>query len=280
VLGASFAALALGAVVSLTVATGGAALAAAAAVAGVVFAISVADASCAYMNHRNACAPAGTSPPHNLPMGSSSIGNLVHWALTAAGVSPEWAKINASIADGVVRLSLGAAAAVCTLGAAPVLNSFEHITPMVVAAGTILQVGVDLVHNRSTAKVYAESMDQIEGAAEKIDKVMGKVDVAPEDKATMEKARNDVTLAAQQTKQLVSTLSRTAGNSVPLVAAASVVLGLSLVPLDLSVIGGPQDVGAPVFAKHAGGNSAGLSPQVARPVSDESAALLSTEQRG
>lgn len=259
-LGATVGALALAALISLAVSTGGGAVVAAAAIAGVVFAISVADAGCAYRNLQNAKAhAAGQALPYNLPMGSSSIGNLMHWSFTAMGASADKAKIMATIGDGVLRIGMGAAASVCTSGTSIVINSFEHIAPMVAAASTILQTVVDFTHNRSTSKVYVESVDDIDSSAVMIIDLLKMVEVdSPEDRAILENAQNDVRADAERTKALVPDMRLTAAVAVPTLALT----GAALAGIDLSFLGGSS--GPRAYGTHSGGGADGISPQQAK----------------
>jgi hypothetical protein len=259
-LGATVGALALAALISLAVSTGGGAVVAAAVIAGVVFAISVADAGCAYRNLQNAKAhAAGQTLPYNLPMGSSSIGNLMHWSFTAMGASPEKAKIMATIGDGVLRIGMGAAASVCTSGTSIVINSFEHIAPMVAGASAILQAVVDFTHNRSTSKVYAERVDDIDCSAEMIIDLLENVEgVSQEDRMILEAAKNDVRNKVKDTKALVPDMRLTAAASVTTFALT----GAALAGIDLSFLGGSS--GPRAYGTHSGGGADGISEQQAK----------------
>lgn len=141
--GIGLSALALAAAVSVAAATGGAALVAAAAVVGVVFAISVADAHCAYLNRQNARAMANGLPlPHTLPMGDSSVGNLVHWCATKLRRSPKTARIIANVIDRPLRIGLAVTAGICSAGTSAVAGSFEQVAPL---AGTAVSTALTLL---------------------------------------------------------------------------------------------------------------------------------------
>lgn len=260
-LGVAVGALALGAVISLAVSTGGVAVAAAAVIAGVVFATSVADAGCAYMNLRNAQANAAGQPlPYELPMGSRSIGNLLHKAFTSMGAGPAKAKVMATIGDGVLRMGMSAAASVCTMGASAALDSLERIAPMVGAAVNILQAVVDVKHDRSTSKVYAEGVEGIEEAAEKIDAFLSDAEKGAsteelkkleEARGILEEAQRKVKDEAAATEALVPRMPATAAGAVTTavlsVAAFAAFPGYSLDPS--------------LSTKHTGGELGGFSDQ-------------------
>lgn len=163
-LGVALAALGVAVIVSITVSTGGAALAGAVAIAGLVFAVSVADASCAYMNLKNAEAIRDNKTlPFDLPGGASSIRNVVHRLYRAAGMSEGKAKAFAGFTDGLVRLGIGIAMAACTMGVTAAADSFEQIAPFVGVAVNLVQSLVDFGHDRSTSKVYAEGTEGVKG---------------------------------------------------------------------------------------------------------------------
>lgn len=174
------------------------------------------------------------------------------------GASPARAKCLATIGDGVLRIGMGAAVGVCTMGASVVVNSFEHIAPMVGAASTILQTAVDLKHNRSTSKVYAESMDEIDRSAEKINTVLSEVEASPEDRAILEAAQKEVRANAAITKDLVRSMPETTTLAVPTLVVTGTVLAQSF-GIDLSAIGGSS--GPAAYAKHGGGSLGGFSQQ-------------------
>jgi len=274
-LGVAVAGLAMAAVISLTAATGGATLVAGAVIAGAVFAVSLADASCAYMNYRNAKAhERHEPPPHALPMGSNSIGNLIHWACKAGGASDGWARFNASLGSGILRMSMGVAVGICTMGASVAANSFAHITPMVAAASTILQGAVDILHSRSTSKVYVESVDELMMHAEKIENLLDNLDLSPEDSSILLDRLASEKAEAEKTGALVPALSRSVANAAQNGLVAGTALALLATGVDLQM--GDVTISAPSYAKHAGGTSMGFAAQPKQPTG-ESAPLLRAE---
>lgn len=164
VLGASVAALALAVVISLSVATGGAPLAAAVAIASVVLMVSVADACCAHMNLRNAQAHANNKAiPHRLPMGDSSIANLVYMACPK-GMKHGTAKGIARFIDNTLRLGMMLAGGLCTAGASVAANSFEHIAPLVAGAVNVLSLLVNITSTWGSNATYAKHVEDIKQA--------------------------------------------------------------------------------------------------------------------
>jgi hypothetical protein len=152
VMGVAVAGLAVAAFVALNVATGGAPLIAGAVIGGVVFAVAVADASCAYAASRK--------PPRELPMGADSIGNLVHWALKAGGASDGKARAGAELSSGLMRVGMNAALACLTLGASSAVDSLqtvgmavpERIQPLIGGASNILKAVVEAMPKREWAE--------------------------------------------------------------------------------------------------------------------------------
>ena len=166
VLGVAVAALALSVVISLTVASGGAPLAAAVAVAGVIFAVSVADACCAHMNRRNAKAlEDGGTPPYRLHMGDSSIGNLIYMACSGH-MKHGAAKNVARCIDNGLRLGMMLAGALCTGGASIAVNSFEQIAPMVAGGVNVLTMLVNLKSTWGSQATYAKHVKDIQAGYE------------------------------------------------------------------------------------------------------------------
>jgi hypothetical protein len=209
-LGVGLAALGLAVVVSLTVATGGAASIAAAAVAGLAVAVSVADAGCAYMNLKNAEALRDRKPlPFDLPGGSSSIGNLAHRFYKGLGFGDAWAKVLAGWTDGVVRVAMGVAMAVLTMGVTTAAQSFERIAPLVGAGVNLAQAVFDILHNRSTSKIHAASASEVTASFERVRYEIGliKKEIAKlvaEDELTEDEARaalRDIELLEQDLAQ-------------------------------------------------------------------------------
>ncbi|CAN5745059.1 hypothetical protein BH11PSE7_BH11PSE7_27830 [soil metagenome] len=193
VLGATVATLALSVVITLSVATGGAPLAAAVAVAGVVFAVSIADACCAYMNHRNARAfAAGGTPPHRLPMGDSSIGNAIYMGCSAF-MSHGTAKTLARCIDNSLRLGLMLTGGICTGGASIATNSFEHIAPLVAASVNVTTLLVNFRSAWGSHATYSRHVKNIEDAYLQLGVLAGKLPAgkAVEMLALIQNSRND-----------------------------------------------------------------------------------------
>lgn len=134
---AVFTAVATGLFIAGSVATGGALAVAGAALLGVITLKLGGDALCAGLQIRNArAAEAGQAPPHALPLGDDSLGNLLYLAMTSKRERAELA--NAPAGSSTVNEQVAARAAKLSAG---IMFSLA-ISTAVVAGGATVASGV------------------------------------------------------------------------------------------------------------------------------------------
>lgn len=276
VFGTAVAALALGAVIAVTVSTAGvapaAALTAAAVIAGVVFAVSVADAGCAWMNFQNAKANkrGDSNLPYNLPMGSSSIGNLLHRCATAAGASGSVAKRSAHIMDGFLRVGMAVAAGACTMGVTLGAESIGRIAPMVASAATVLQSLVDFKHNRSMKKVYTEGTEDLKINVSILKDLVEDAKLEPNVKIGLEA---EIDAYGNQAKQEFASVAQQMPAGYRGQVGPGLIFGFTVAVLTTAALGVPipylPEHGDMRMGTHMGGTSSGLTPKALQNPADK-----------
>ncbi len=280
VLGVTVAALALAVVTSLSVATGGAPLLAAVAVAGVIFAVSVADVCVSRMNLRNAEAFAQGQPlPHHLPMGDSAIGNAIY-LMCPKSWSHGTCKNVARAADNGIRLGLTLAAGFCTAGATVLANSFEHVAPLVAGAINVISLLVNIRSSWASNSRYEQHVQNINDEYEHLRYVVNKNLPASDRPAFIELINTSQTDALREVTSMrgavpsrAAMLPTSIGGIGWIVtgALAALMPGSSLAGIRL--LGGAQTFTSPVIRNLGAVGTAKLGPASDAPARDDSPSI-------